>query len=88
MVFVDGMHLFDYTILDLFYADQLIDIGGIVTLDDIRLENTRKAYDYVLTNYKHWKLIPNTLSSDTLATFVKINEDNREWNFHLRFEIN
>ena len=28
--FVDGMHLFDYTALDLFYADLLVRVGGII----------------------------------------------------------
>jgi predicted O-methyltransferase YrrM len=85
MVFIDGMHLFDYTLIDLFYADQLLNIGGIIALDDIRHPGTGKAYEYILTNYKHWKLIPYTLASDTMATFVKIREDTREWYFHNRF---
>lgn len=28
--FVDGMHLFDYTLIDLFYADLLVRVGGII----------------------------------------------------------
>lgn len=85
MIFIDGMHLFDYTVLDLFYADQLVKIGGFIVLDDIRHKGTGKAYEYVLKNYKHWKLIFDTIASDTMATFVKIGEDNRSWDYHNNF---
>jgi predicted O-methyltransferase YrrM len=85
MVLIDGMHLFDYTILDLFYADILTKVGGVICLDDIKHKGTGKAYDYVVKNYKHWKLIPNTIANKTMATFLKIKEDNRYWNFHSNF---
>jgi predicted O-methyltransferase YrrM len=85
MVLIDGMHLFDYTILDLFYADLLTRVGGVICLDDIKHKGTGKAYNYVVKNYKHWKLIPNTIASKTMATFLKIKEDNRDWNFHSNF---
>jgi hypothetical protein len=28
LVFVDGWHTFDYTLLDLFFADLLTEVGG------------------------------------------------------------
>jgi len=85
MVFIDGMHLFDYTVLDLFYADLLTKVGGVICLDDKLHKGTGKAFEYVLKNYKHWKLVPDTIANKTMATFVKMNEDERSWDFHQFF---
>jgi predicted O-methyltransferase YrrM len=91
LIFIDGMHLFDYTLLDLFFADQLTKVGGLILLDDIRHRGVNKAYNYILKNYKHWRLIKYTPCSDTLATFIKLKEEeigepgSREWFTHHDF---
>lgn len=84
-IFVDGMHLFDYTLVDLFYATLLLRKGGVLLLDDIRHKGVISAYNYIIKNYPHLRLVKNTLSSDTLATFVKVDEDTRRWDFHVNF---
>jgi predicted O-methyltransferase YrrM len=83
LIFIDGMHLFDYTISDLYYANKLIKIGGIILLDDIVHKGVERAYNYVLKNYTHWKLLDKSLGNKTTATFVKISEDVRPWDFHV-----
>ena len=86
VVFVDGMHLFDFTLLDIFYADLLLRIGGVLCLDDIRHRGVKPVYDYVLTNYSaHLRLITDTACADTMATFLKIANDARSWDFHQSF---
>jgi predicted O-methyltransferase YrrM len=84
-VFVDGMHLFDYTLLDLFYADLLVPPGGVILLDDIRMQAVDQVLDYVRRNYTHWRLVEDTPCADTLATFVKLGPDTRAWDFHVQF---
>ncbi len=32
--FVDGMHTFDYALVDFFYIDRMLRVGGVVVLDD------------------------------------------------------
>ena len=86
-IFIDGMHLFDYTLIDFFYSDLLLRNGGVILLDDIKHSGSKVFYDYAIKNYKQYKLI-NTISSDKMATFLKIKDDNREWNFHRDFNGN
>ena len=33
-IFIDGWHTFDYTLVDFFYSDLLLKIGGIIIIDD------------------------------------------------------
>ena len=33
-IFIDGWHTFDYTLVDMFYADRLLRIGGYLLIDD------------------------------------------------------
>jgi predicted O-methyltransferase YrrM len=85
LIFIDGMHLFDYTLVDLFYSDLLLRVGGVVVLDDIRHKGVKQAYEYVLKNYSHWKLVTPTIASDTCATFIKVKNDDRNWDYHRFF---
>lgn len=85
MVLVDGMHLFDFTLVDFFYADLLTRRGGVIVLDDIRHRGVAPVLDYVKGNYKHLRFVPSTGCRDTMATFVKADDDARSWNFHVGF---
>ena len=85
LIFIDGMHLFDYTLVDLFYADLLLRVGGVVVLDDIRHKGVKQSYEYILKNYSHWKLVKPTLASETCATFIKVKNDDRSWDYHRFF---
>lgn len=35
LIFIDGWHTFDYTLVDFFFADLLLEVNGLVLLDDI-----------------------------------------------------
>ena len=82
-ILIDGMHLFDYTLVDLFYATMLVKQDGIICLDDIRHDGVKKAHEYILANYPHLQLIDTPGS--TLAIYRKIADDTRAWNFHRAF---
>jgi len=83
LIFVDGMHLCDYTLVDNFFAALLLRPGGILLLDDVRHRGVKPAFDYACTNYPH---IKNTVCADTLATFVTTGSDTRAWDFHVPFD--
>ena len=92
LIYIDGWHTFDYTLLDFFYSDLILEVGGAIVVDDIRHKSVKKAIEYIKKNYKHYKLVHNTpcynhsnLAHSTQATFVKVNEDRRPWNFHVNF---
>jgi predicted O-methyltransferase YrrM len=50
LVFVDGSHLFDAAVVDFFFADRLIPVGGHLVFDDLWLPSVRKLLGFVLAN--------------------------------------
>ena len=47
LVFVDGWHTLDHTLLDGFYATRLLRVGGYLVIDDIVIPPVRRAADYL-----------------------------------------
>jgi predicted O-methyltransferase YrrM len=47
LVFVDGWHTFDHTLLDLFYANLLLRKDGYLVIDDCSLPSVAKAVSYI-----------------------------------------
>jgi predicted O-methyltransferase YrrM len=83
LVFIDGWHTFDYTLVDAFYADLITDVGGYIVIDDILHFSVKQCINYLDTNYKHWERVD---SPNTFACYKKIGEDKREWNFHVKIK--
>jgi len=54
--FIDGWHLFDFTLVDFYYVDKLLDIGGHVAFDDLWMPGIRKVVSFVLRN-KPYELV-------------------------------
>jgi predicted O-methyltransferase YrrM len=48
--FIDGWHTFDHTLIDFFYIDQMLSVGGILVFDDVSYPPIRRACDFILTN--------------------------------------
>ncbi|CAM9614600.1 unnamed protein product [Chrysoparadoxa australica] len=87
MVFIDGWHTFDYTLIDFFYADLLTRVNGLIVVDDIRHTSVKSFYEYVNTNYEHCALIAATPVSETMATYQKKGDDSRTWNYHKSWNV-
>lgn len=49
-IFIDGWHTFDQTMLDMFYANRLVRIGGYIVVDDCNWESVAAAVSYYM-NY-------------------------------------
>jgi len=82
MVFIDGWHTFDYTLVDAYFADKLLRVGGIMIVDDFLHKGVNASMKYVITNWPHYKRLK---SPNSFAAFEKIGEDKREWDFHKTF---
>jgi predicted O-methyltransferase YrrM len=54
--FIDGWHLFDTTLVDFYYIDKLLEVGGHVAFDDLWMPSVRKAVSFVLRN-KPYELV-------------------------------
>jgi hypothetical protein len=50
LAFIDGLHLFDAVLIDFFYMDKLLDIGGRIVLHDTFMPSVRKALAFILRN--------------------------------------
>ncbi len=48
--FIDGSHLFDYALVDFFYIDKLLSVGGHVAFDDLWMAGVRRVISFVLKN--------------------------------------
>jgi predicted O-methyltransferase YrrM len=46
MIFVDGFHTFDQTLLDCHYATRLLRVGGVLAIDDVALLPVGRAARY------------------------------------------
>ena len=83
MIFIDGMHLFDYTLVDIFYSDLLLNINGYLLIDDINIPGLKKLVNYLKTNYNHYQFKGTFYKR--VALFKKIKTDNRRWDYHKDF---
>lgn len=57
----------------------------MICLDDINHEGVKKAMKFIRTNYSHLKLVDETPASGSMATFIKLADDEREWNHYKNF---
>jgi hypothetical protein len=48
--FVDGMHTFDYVLVDFFFIDKMLNVGGVIVFDDLGYPSVLRACRYILTN--------------------------------------
>ncbi len=50
LAFIDGWHTFDHALVDFFYLDHLLKVGGTVVLDDADWPSLRKLCRFIATN--------------------------------------
>ncbi len=74
LIFIDGLHLFDYVLLDFFYADLLLTRQGYVAFDDSAAPAVGSVISFIENN-RSYKRIP--VSVERLALFQKVDEDRR-----------
>jgi hypothetical protein len=75
---IDGWHLFDYTLIDIFYCLAMLRVGGILIVDDKRMKAIRAVSKYIVRAYSHVADICE--SCQTMLVIRKKAEDTRDWN--------
>lgn len=50
---IDGQHTFDYVLVDFFYIDKMLDVGGVVIFDDLTYPSIRRTCRYILRNLNY-----------------------------------
>ena len=51
--FIDGWHTFDYCLVDFFYIDRMLKVGGVVAFDDVNMLPVRKVCRYIAKNRRY-----------------------------------
>ncbi len=48
--FLDGWHTFDHTLVDFFYVDSMLDVGGVIVLDDVGYPGLQRLAHFIVCN--------------------------------------
>jgi len=48
--FIDGWHTFDHTLVDFFYLDTMMDVGGVMVLDDVGYPGLQRLAHFIVCN--------------------------------------
>jgi len=51
--FIDGWHTFDHTLVDFFFIDGMLDVGGIIVIDDVGYPSIRRLCHFILSNREY-----------------------------------
>ncbi len=70
--FIDGWHTFDHTLVDFFFVDRILRVGGIMIIDDTDWPAVKKLVSFIETN-RSYQFIEGT----TPRTFKKKSSENR-----------
>jgi predicted O-methyltransferase YrrM len=56
LAIIDGWHTFDHALLDFFYINRMLSVGGVAVFDDVNYESIHKLVRYIL-NYPGYEVI-------------------------------
>jgi len=84
MIFIDGMHLFDFITLEAYYADLLLEVGGFLVFDDSQMVATQRAVAFFIRN-RHYGVATSVHIDSRLTVLKKLENDDREWYYHRAF---
>jgi hypothetical protein len=77
--FIDGWHTFDHALIDFFFIDQILNVGGIVVFDDVGYPSIKRVCDFIITNrgYEIYdcvrqRIVDNSLSRRTKFTINQL----------------
>jgi predicted O-methyltransferase YrrM len=74
LVFIDGLHMFDYTLLDFFHADRLARVGGCIAFDDAQAPGVQRAIDFIREN-RSYRVVD--VGVERLTVLEKLEDDTR-----------
>lgn len=98
---IDGWHTFDHALVDFFFVNKMLDVGGIVLIDDTDWPALRRLRAHALTypcyevfgevRYRpktavaKLKAAADPAGAVTCVALRKIAEDERSWDWHAPF---
>jgi predicted O-methyltransferase YrrM len=82
LALIDGLHLFDHTLIDFFYADRMLRDGGVLVFHDTWMPAVAQAVAYVETNRAYERV---QAGDAAMAVLRRTGGDARAWDFHRDF---
>jgi predicted O-methyltransferase YrrM/glycosyltransferase involved in cell wall biosynthesis len=64
--FIDGWHTFDHTLIDFFYINRMLEVGGIVLIDDVQMPAVSRVARYIY-NYPGYEYAGSVKNADLTA---------------------
>jgi GT2 family glycosyltransferase/predicted O-methyltransferase YrrM len=94
--YIDGFHTFDHALLDFFYVNRMLDIGGMVVIDDAYMRAITRLARYISrypayqpvpipTHVRVGETITPTDAHKRIVAFRKIANDERPWDWYADF---
>jgi predicted O-methyltransferase YrrM len=85
LVFIDGWHTFDHTMLDCFYGTRLLRVGGVLAVDDTHFPSVGRAVAFVRQYPCYEPIDASGFDVPRMTALRKVAEDRRAWNWHADF---
>jgi hypothetical protein len=82
--FIDGNHLFDFTLLEFFYIDKMLAPGNPIVFHDYCNPSVYAALQFVEANLPY-TVVPS--AEKNLRILVKENYDSRPWYYFVPFKV-
>jgi predicted O-methyltransferase YrrM len=57
LAFIDGLHNFDYTLVDFFLLDKILRPRGLLAIHDMDMPSKKKVVRFILAN-RHYEMLP------------------------------
>jgi predicted O-methyltransferase YrrM len=74
LAYIDGWHTFDHVLLDLFYIDKMLDIGGVMAFNDCGMPSVHRAIRFLETHRSYKEIdvgLPRNYVGTSRADTVK-----------------
>jgi hypothetical protein len=81
LVLIDGAHRFPFPILDWYYTQGRVPVGGMMIVDDYRMPSVRILYDF-LSGEHEWELVKEF---EVTAVFRRVKETISVWDWADQF---
>lgn len=82
LLFIDGDHRFDGVMLDFVLGARMLDVGGVIILDDMWMNSVKKVARFIRRNRSDFVEVREPV---TMGVFRKVTEDERTWTHYKRF---
>ena len=71
--FIDGWHTFDHVMIDFFYINRMLEVGGVITFHDLDMPSQKKLFRYILNYpcYEFFGSVVDTSGGKTLNVHIK-----------------